>query len=73
MRDGRLTFREFAVKLRIGWFLLAAMTIVAFVFGVWEILEQNFLKDTTPHTIHYLFITRGLVVALLLAGWAVWT
>lgn len=73
MRDGRLTFREFAVKLRIGWFLLAAMTIVAFVFGVWEILEQNFLKETTPRTIHYLFITRGLVVAILLAGWAVWT
>lgn len=68
-----LTFREFASKLRVGWFLLAALSIVAFVFGVWEIAEQNFLKDTTPFTIHFLFITRGLAVALLLAGWALWT
>ena len=73
MRDGHLSFREFAVKLRIGWFLLAAISIVAFVFGVWEIIEQNFFTGETPHTIHYLFITRGLAVALLLAGWAVWT
>lgn len=66
------TFRVFAKKLRIGWFLFAALTIVAFVFGVWEIAEQNFLKDTSPHTVHYLFITRGLAVSILLAGWAVW-
>ena len=66
------TFRVFAKNLRIGWFLFAALTIVAFVFGVWEIAEQNFLKDTSPYTVHYLFITRGLAVSILLAGWAVW-
>lgn len=59
-----------------GWFwgtlLLSSMTIVAAVFGLWELFEHRFFQEYNYHTLHYLYITRGIASSLLLAFWAAW-
>lgn len=52
--------------------ILIAVTIVAFIFGTWELMEKNFFWDADPVAMHYLYITRGAASSLLLAIWASW-
>lgn len=58
------------------WFwatlILSSVTIVAFVFGLWELLENHFFRDIDYATLHYLYITRGVASSMLLAFWAAW-
>jgi len=51
---------------------LSSVTIVGFVFAIWELIEAHFFRDADYLTLHYLYITRGIGTALLLAGWAAW-
>ena len=52
--------------------ILSSLTIVVFIFLVWELIENRFFKDFDYRALHYLYITRGVAVSLLLAGWATW-
>jgi len=69
LKDTNEVFR----RLKLGWLILGTLTIMAFVFGIYEVLEQNLFKETDPVTVHYLFITRGIMMALLMAAWTLWT
>jgi two-component system sporulation sensor kinase A/two-component system, sporulation sensor kinase E len=40
------------------------------VFAVWEVIQQNYFQDLDHRTLHYLYITRGIALAFLLATWA---
>jgi PAS domain S-box-containing protein len=51
---------------------LSSISIVALVFGLWELVEKRFFRDTDYLTLHYLYISRGMVTSLLLAFWAAW-
>jgi PAS domain S-box-containing protein len=51
---------------------LSSITIVAFVFAVWELIENHYFRDLDYRTLHYLYITRGIASSLLLAFWAAW-
>ena len=51
---------------------LSSITIVAFVFAVWELIENHYFRDLDYRTVHYLYITRGIASSLLLAFWAAW-
>jgi PAS domain S-box-containing protein len=51
---------------------LSSISIVALVFGLWELVEKHFFRDTDYLTLHYLYISRGMVTSLLLAFWAAW-
>lgn len=51
---------------------LSSVTIVAFVFAVWELIENHYFRDLDYRTLHYLYITRGIASSLLLAFWAAW-
>lgn len=51
---------------------LSSISIVGFVFAVWELLESHFFRDADYLTLHYLYISRGVVSSFLLAGWAAW-
>ena len=55
-----------------GTLLLSCVTILIFVFAVWELLEQHFFRYLDYRQLHYLYITRGVVSSILLASWAVW-
>ncbi len=55
-----------------GLLILTSATIVAFVFGIWELIEHNYFMDADPVIMHYLYITRGIASSLILASWAVW-
>ncbi len=61
---------------RRGWFwatlALSSISIVALVFGAWELVQNRFFRDTDYLTLHYLYISRGMVSSLLLAFWAAW-
>jgi PAS domain S-box-containing protein len=51
---------------------LSCVSIVGVVFAVWELLESHFFRDADYLTLHYLYISRGVVSSFLLAGWAAW-
>jgi PAS domain S-box-containing protein len=51
---------------------LSSITIVSVVFLVWELIEDHFFRNLDFRTLHYLYITRGIVSSLLLAFWAAW-
>lgn len=55
-----------------GTLLLSCVTILIFVFAVWELVEQHFFRDLDYRELHYLYITRGVGSSILLASWAVW-
>jgi len=58
------------------WFwatlVLSSISIVGFVFAVWELLESRFFRDVDYLTLHYLYVSRGVVSSFLLAFWAAW-
>jgi PAS domain S-box-containing protein len=51
---------------------LSSITIIGVVFAVWELVETRFFRDLDYVTLHYLYISRGIVTSLLLAFWAAW-
>lgn len=58
------------------WFwitlLLSSISIVAVVFAAWELVESRFFRGVDYLTLHYLYISRGIMSSLLLAAWAAW-
>jgi len=52
------------------WVVLSATTIAAGVFALWELIQQQYFQDLDARTLHSLYITRGLALALLLVAWA---
>jgi two-component system NtrC family sensor kinase len=59
-----------------SWFwatlLLSSVSIVALVFAFWELVENRFFRDLDYLSLHYLYISRGIASAVLLATWAAW-
>lgn len=53
------------------WIGLSAVTVVAAVFAIWEVIAHNYFQDLDYRTLHYLYITRGIALSLLLTAWAV--
>jgi len=51
---------------------LSCVTILAVVFGLWELVEHRFFRQMDYIALHYLYITRGIVSSFLLAFWAAW-
>jgi len=51
---------------------LSSISIVALVFAAWEVVENHFFSHADYITLHYLYITRGILSSLLLAFWAAW-
>lgn len=58
------------------WFwatlMLSSISIVAVVFAFWELVENNFFSDLNYVSLHYLYVSRGIVSSLLLSIWAAW-
>ncbi len=52
--------------------LLSSVSIVAVVFAAWELVESQFFRRVDYVTLHYLYISRGIMSSLLLAVWAAW-
>jgi len=59
-----------------NWFwvtlTLSSITVVALVLAVWELIENRFFRNLDYVTLHYLYISRGIAVSLILAFWAAW-
>ena len=51
---------------------LSSVSIVAVVFAAWEVIENRFFSHVDYVSLHYLYITRGILTSLLLAFWAAW-
>jgi PAS domain S-box-containing protein len=58
------------------WFwatlVLSSTSIVAFVFAIWELLQNRLFREMDYVALHRLYITRGVASSLLLASWAAW-
>ena len=59
-----------------NWFwvtlVLSSITVVALVLAIWELIENRFFRHLDYVTLHYLYISRGIAVSLILAFWAAW-
>ena len=51
---------------------LSSITVLAVVFGAWELVENRYFRDANYLTLHYLYITRGIASSLVLTFWAAW-
>jgi PAS domain S-box-containing protein len=51
---------------------LSSITVVSVVFAAWELVENRYFRDANYLTLHYLYITRGVASAMVLAFWAAW-
>jgi PAS domain S-box-containing protein len=51
---------------------LSSVTITAVVFSAWELVENHYYRHVDYLTLHYLYISRGIVSSLVLAFWAAW-
>jgi PAS domain S-box-containing protein len=51
---------------------LSSFSIVVLVFAAWEVIENRLFSHVDYVTLHYLYITRGILTSLLLAFWAAW-
>ena len=47
MRDTWQKFIETARSIHLGWLILASFSVILFVLGIWEILEQRFFNQAT--------------------------
>lgn len=73
MRQFAQTFIQTARTIRLGWLLVASVSILVFVLGMWEILEGRYLQGVDEQTFNSLLLTRGILLGLLLIGWTLWT
>lgn len=64
---------RFLREARIGYLLFTSLLILGVIFGVFEIVDQVILTDTTQESLRWLYFSRGIVSALLLMIWAAWT
>ena len=59
-----------------NWFwatlTLSSISVVALVLALWELIQNHFFRNLDYVTLHYLYITRGIAVSMLLAFWAAW-
>jgi PAS domain S-box-containing protein len=59
-----------------NWFwatlTLSSISVVALVLALWELIQNRFFRNLDYVTLHYLYITRGIAVSMLLAFWAAW-
>jgi PAS domain S-box-containing protein len=53
------------------WVLLSTATVVAVVFATWEMIAHHDFRDLNDRTLHFLYMTRSIALALLLTAWAV--
>ena len=56
----------------LGWLLLASFSIILFILGVWQILEQQIFQQTLAASALIGLLIRGILVFGLLAGWTIW-
>jgi len=56
----------------LGWLLLASFSVILFILGVWEILEQQIFQETLAASAVIGLAVRGFLVFGLLAGWTIW-
>ncbi len=56
----------------LGWLLLASFSVILFVLGIWEILEQQVFTQNLENTALIELVVRGFIVFFLLAGWTIW-
>src|SRR3989338_691407 len=52
--------------------ILSSFTIMVSVFLLWELIQRNFFAEVDMSTLHFLYITRGVALGLILTTWAVW-
>jgi len=63
---------ETARFFHLGWLLLASFSVILFILGIWEILEQNVFHERIESSAAIGLAVRGFLVFVLLAGWTIW-
>lgn len=64
---------EFFKRVRYGYLIFTSLIIVAAIFGAFELVERTIFRDSSLHTLRWLYISRGVISSLLLMTWAAWT
>lgn len=51
---------------------LSSFTIMVAVFLLWELIEKNFFAQMDVPAMHFLYISRGIVLGAVLSAWSAW-
>ncbi len=65
--------KGFLKHVRFWYVLFTSLIIIALVNGLFEIIEDIFFSGVPFEHLRLLFFTRGVVTALLVIVWALWT
>lgn len=72
MRKYWRKFIDTARFFHLGWLLLASFSVILFILGIWEILEQRVFYEAGAASAGIGLAVRGFLVFTLLAGWTIW-
>lgn len=64
---------RFLRHVRMGYLLFVSLIILGVFFGVFEIIHEALLTDTSQSTLRWLYFSRGVLVSVTLVVWAAWT
>ncbi|MDZ7692201.1 MAG: PAS domain S-box protein [Balneolaceae bacterium] len=58
---------------RLGYLVFTSLLILGAVFGIFEIVQFTVFENPSLSTLRWLYLTRGVLVSILLVTWAAWT
>ena len=64
---------RFIKYVRLGYLVFTSLLILGAVFGMFEILQVTIFENPSQSTLRWLYLTRGVLVSILLVIWAAWT
>ena len=68
-----LSFKNFLKEIRFPYLLATSVLIIGLIFGGFEIIRITLLDNYDEEAIRNLHFSRGILTALSLLGWIVWT
>ncbi|HAC16903.1 MAG TPA: hypothetical protein DCE78_13300 [Bacteroidetes bacterium] len=68
-----LSFKNFLKEIRFPYLLATSVLIIGLIFGGFEIIRITLLDDFDAEAIRNLHFSRGILTAISLLGWIVWT
>jgi PAS domain S-box-containing protein len=68
-----LSFKSFLKEIRFSYLLATSILIIGLIFGGFEIIRITLLDNFDEVAIRNLHFSRGILTALSLLGWIVWT
>lgn len=69
----KIKLPTFLKRVRFGYLLGSSLVIIFLIFGFFEIIQLVLFSDISQNQIRWLNFSRGILTALIILLWALWT